>query len=85
MVDDKSTSFDFFLHKLEKINAQFIKDEETRLGGPYTGSGIRRKVRVKVLGVWDTVGALGLPDYAVVENVGLGDNNSFYDTRLHYG
>lgn len=67
--DDDSQSFDYFLKQLETPGFM----------------GRTRHTRVKVLGVWDTVGAVGLPDYEIVERWKLNSRNEFYDTRLHWG
>ncbi|KAF8441143.1 hypothetical protein BGX38DRAFT_1331974 [Terfezia claveryi] len=67
--DDGNQSFDYFLQQLE------TPDFADRT----------RHTRVKVLGVWDTVGAVGLPDYEIVEKLKLNSKNEFYDTRLHWG
>lgn len=70
-VVDNSASFDFFLDKLDTSKFK----ERTR------------HVKVKVLGVWDTVGAIGLPDYEVVETKDTTPDTThgFYDSRLHWG
>jgi len=69
MKDDGNQSFDFFLQQLETPNLQ----DRTR------------HTRIKVLGVWDTVGAVGLPDYEIVEKLKWNSKYEFYDTRLHWG
>jgi len=69
MKDDGNQSFDYFLQQLETPGF----------------SDRTRHTRVKVLGVWDTVGAVGLPDYEIVEKLKLNSKYEFYDTRLHWG
>ena len=44
-----------------------------------------QRVRVKVLGLWDTVGSVGMPDYEWVKTGGYNSSYSFYDTDLRYG
>lgn len=65
-------SFDFFVNQLNGMRAG-------------ERSGFTKPVNVKVLGVWDTVGAIGIPDYNAVKVLRHDDKNKFYDTRLHYG
>lgn len=69
MKDDGNASFEYFLSQLDKPE---FRDRT-------------RRARVKVLGLWDTVGAVGLPDYDLVEKMKLNSKNEFYDTRLHWG
>jgi uncharacterized protein (DUF2235 family) len=39
-------------------------------------------VTIKVLGCWDTVGSLGLPEYSIVKQFGWNDGHKFHDTNL---
>ena len=42
-----------------------------------------QKVKVKVVGVWDTVGSLGLPDSGFTSVTGWNDSFKFHDTALN--
>jgi hypothetical protein len=42
-------------------------------------------VTIKVLGCWDTVGSLGLPEYWLVKKLKWNDAHKFYDTELASG
>jgi uncharacterized protein (DUF2235 family) len=41
-----------------------------------------QKVEIKVVGVWDTVGSLGLPEGAVTSLTGSGEKYKFHNTGL---
>lgn len=77
---------------LKKSNADQIgeayalyrnSDEDCRPGGPVAASFAKkysREVRLKFVGVWDTVGSLGIPDPAL--HFLVADSVNFHDTTL---
>lgn len=44
-----------------------------------------QRVTIKVLGLWDAVGSVGMPDYEWVKSRGFNSSYSFYDPTLVYG
>jgi len=44
-----------------------------------------QRVTIKVLGLWDAVGSVGMPDYQWVKTRGFNSSYSFYDPTLVYG
>lgn len=42
-------------------------------------------VKIKVLGYWDTVGNLGLPEYWLVKQLRMNEKYQFHDTQLSAG
>lgn len=44
-----------------------------------------QRVTIKVLGLWDAVGSVGMPDYQWVKTGGFNSSYSFYDPTLVYG
>jgi uncharacterized protein (DUF2235 family) len=39
-------------------------------------------VKIKVVGVFDTVGSVGIPDNTIVEYLGLNNKHNFHDTQM---
>lgn len=51
----------------------------------YQGRPRSQKVTIKVVGVWDTVGSMGVPEYEWAKKAHLTDNFEFYDPKLRPG
>ncbi|TAQ87103.1 hypothetical protein B7494_g4572 [Chlorociboria aeruginascens] len=45
--------------------------------------GIQNDVQIKVVGVWDTVGSLGVPENVVTRWLGTNEHHKFHNTSLH--
>ncbi|WP_377298043.1 DUF2235 domain-containing protein [Rhizobium sp. SGZ-381] len=60
-----------------------VASDELHFHGVATGSSTRHSIRIHFIGVWDTVGALGVPDdMGLLNLIDNPDNFRFHDTDL---
>lgn len=70
--------YDRFMHRYKDVSAWNTFRSKLPKRGKVD------QVKIKIVGVWDTVGSVGIPENKIVEWLRLNDKYKFHDTELSH-